>query len=92
MALLIYLTVARPGSAFSLPDWRYPVVCDTQSGSVHYDNFEGHWGDQRQLHRLLQAYAVEKSILEARRQGHTVTEQSLDDGSVKLTVHLGGES
>ena len=33
-----------------------------------------------------------KTKIEARRQGHSVTEQRLDDGSVKLTVSVGGEA
>ena len=48
------------------------------------------WGDQNQLDRFLQGYAVEKAKLEARKKGHTVTEQSLEDGSVKLTINIGG--
>ena len=73
----------------SLPDWRYPVVCNTESGHIQFDNFEGRWGEQRELDRLMQSYAAEKAKLEARRQGHTVTEQALADGSIKLTVHVG---
>jgi hypothetical protein len=48
------------------------------------------WGEQQHLDRFLQAYAVEKARSEARRQGHTVTEQSLADGSIKLIVQVGG--
>jgi len=83
-------TTEATGYCVELPDWRYPVVCDVESGRVHYDNFNGRWGEQSRLDRLLQMYAVEKTRLEARRQGHTVTEQALNDGSVKLTVHVGG--
>lgn len=48
------------------------------------------WGKQAELDRFLQAYAVEKAKLEARKHGHTVTEQSLMDGSIKLVVQVGG--
>lgn len=34
--------------------------------------------------------AFEKAKLEARKQGHTVREQPLSDGSIKLTVQVGG--
>lgn len=78
------------GLIVRLPDWQYPVVCDTTSGQVQYDNFGGRWGDQAHLDQFLQAYAVEKAKIEARRKGHTCTEQQLADGSVKLTVNLGG--
>jgi hypothetical protein len=77
------------GFCVSLPNWRYPVVCDLESGQVKFDNYEGRWGEQHELDRLMQAYAVEKTRLEARRQGHTVIEQPLADGSIKLTIQVG---
>jgi hypothetical protein len=79
------------GHCIRLPDWRYPVVCDVSTGKVRYDNFNGRWGHPREFDRLKQAYATEKAKLEARRHGHTVTEQPLADGSIKLTI-LAGET
>lgn len=78
------------GLAVSLPDWVYPLVCDLASGQLRFDNFNGRWGDQKHLDRFLQAYAVEKAKLEARKRGHSVTEQVLNDGSIKLTIQVGG--
>ena len=78
------------GLAVRLPGWRYPVVCDTASGQVRFDHYEGRWGDPQLLGRFLQMYAVEKARLEARQRGHGVTEQTLPDGSIRLTVSVGG--
>jgi hypothetical protein len=78
------------GLAVKLPNWTYPVVCDTATGQLQYDNFEGRWGDQKELDRFMQAYAVERAKLEARRKGHSTTEQALADGSIKLTVQVAG--
>ena len=78
------------GLIVRLPDWTYPVVIDTASGHVRYDNYEGAWGDQAQLDRFMQTYAVEKARIEARKKGHQVTEQALADGSIKLTIRVGG--
>ncbi len=78
------------GLIVRLPDWTYPVVIDTTSGQVRYDNYEGAWGDQAQLDRFMQIYAVEKARIEARKKGHQVTEQALADGSIKLTIRVGG--
>lgn len=78
------------GYCVELPEWKYPVVCDVDSGQISYDNYEGRWGPQNRLHELLQNYAVEKTKIEARRNGHSVTEQSLTDGSIKLVVTVGG--
>ncbi len=78
------------GLAVQLPDWRYPVVCQTETGQVLFDNFNGRWGDRVHLDRFIQAYSVEKTHIEARRQGFEVYEQPLSDGSIKLTVNVGG--
>ena len=74
------------GLAVRLPNWQYPVVVDVESGAIHFDNFNGEWGDIRQMHQLMQTYAGEKCRLDARRKGHHVTETTLQDGSVKLQI------
>ena len=78
------------GLAVRLPDWTYPVVFETTSGKVKFDNFEGRWGEQKELDRFMQAYAVEAARLEARRCGHSTTERTLSDGSIKLTIQVVG--
>jgi hypothetical protein len=78
------------GLLVRLPGWTYPAVIDPRTGLVNFDHYEGRWGDPLQLDRLLQAYAIEKARLEARKQGHSVTEQALPDGSIKLTISVGG--
>ena len=80
------------GLAVRLRDWNYPAVCQLDTGEVQFDNFNGRWGDQRELDAFLQGYAVEKARIEARKRGHTVTEQALVDGSIRLTVQIGGAS
>jgi hypothetical protein len=72
------------GLCVELPGWQYPVVCELSSGTLRYDNFSGRWGEQRHLDRFLQIYAVEKAKIEARRRGHSLTEKSLADGTIKL--------
>jgi len=78
------------GVIVKLPEWRFPIVCDLPNGKVHYDNYEGKWGDQKYLDRFIQAYSIEKATLEARQKCYRVVEQSLNDGSVKLTINVGG--
>jgi hypothetical protein len=81
---------SETGWAVQLPEWRYPVVADVNTGKLAYDNYNGRWGEQKQLDRFLQGYAVEKAMIEARKKGHSVIEQPLEDGSIKLTVSVGG--
>lgn len=72
------------------PFVRRAVVCDVATAKIAFDNYERRWGEQKQLDRFLQGYAVEKAKIEARKKGHSVSEQPLEDGSIKLTVSVGG--
>lgn len=77
------------GLSVQLRGWRYPVVCQPKTGELKYENFGGHWGAPQELDSFVQTYAIEKTRLEARRQGHSVTEHPLADGSIKLTITIG---
>ena len=78
------------GLLVQLPDWLYPVVIDTASGAIRYDNYGGCWGDEQNLHRFVQAYAVERARGEARKKSYATTEQSLADGSILVEIEVGG--
>jgi len=75
------------GILVKLPEWIFPVVCDLPTGTIHYDNFKGNWGEQKHLDKFVQTYSVEKATIEARRKGYHVTEQPFNDGSIKLTIN-----
>jgi hypothetical protein len=79
-------TSQASGLLVQLPRWRYPVVIDTAKGEIAFDNFNGRWGEQQHLDRFVQIYSVEKAKLEARKQGHAVSEQTLSDGSIKVQI------
>jgi hypothetical protein len=83
-------TAKATGLCVQLPGWQYPVVCNLQTGQVSYDNYGGHWGEQKHLNAFLQGYAVEKAKIEARKKGHSVSETSMQDGSIRVTVKVGG--
>jgi hypothetical protein len=80
----------KTGWQVRLPGWTYPAVIDVSSGHVDFDNFGGRWGDLAQLNKFLQSYAVEKARIEARKKGHSVTEQTLPTGEIKLTIQVAG--
>ena len=44
-AHLVYKTTVE-GWGVQLPEWRYPVVCQTETGQLHFDNFGGRWKAQ----------------------------------------------
>jgi hypothetical protein len=77
------------GLLVQLPGWQYPAVIDTLTGTVRYDNYHGRWGDQQHLDRLIQIYSVEKTKIEAKKRGYSVTERALQDGSILVQVQEG---
>ncbi len=79
----------QTGLAVRPPGFVYPIVCDTETGDLYHDTYEGRWGDESFIGCLLQAYAVEKTKLQAKARGHRCCETALSDGSVKLTVTAG---
>ena len=78
------------GLCVQLPGRSYPVVANLATGQLQYDNYNGHWGEQKHLNSFLQGYAVEKAKIEARKKGHSVSETRLQDGSIRVTVRVGG--
>lgn len=82
-------TRSMHGLAVFPPAWHYPVVCELTTGKLHYDNYQGYWGDEKELDRFKQRYAVEKATIEAHRLGRSVLEQPLEDGTIKLTISAG---
>lgn len=43
------------GIGVKLPSWRYPIVIDKE-GQIHYDNYEGAWGDEKILDQFRANY------------------------------------
>lgn len=78
------------GYAVNLRNWAYPIICDLDRGETYYDNYNGHWGAQEELNTFMQTYAVTRTLQEASLQGYTAYEEKLEDGTIKVTVNVGG--
>ena len=76
------------GIGVQLDTWRFPI-CIEADGNLLFDNFGGFWCNPERLDQFQQAYAVEKTKLEAMRQGYTCQESVLADGSIRLNVLMG---
>lgn len=79
-------SVNKTGLGIKAPGWQFPIVCNLSTGTVDYDNYNGNWGPQARLDEFLQAYTVERAKLEAQKNGYSVFEETLSDGSIKLSV------
>ena len=83
-----------PRTNLRVPKMRKQIITENwargQSGLLGASYVCCFWGDQKELDRFMQAYAAEKAKIESRRRGHSVTEQTLADGSIKLTIQVNG--
>ncbi len=74
------------GLAIRLPKWNYPVVINPETGDLKYDNYGGHWGDQVELDKFVQAYTIEYTSAQARMNGYLVNEVPLENGDVRVQL------
>jgi hypothetical protein len=88
-ATVVLFSSTATGWKVQLPERTYPVVCDIEEGQLYFDHYGGRWGNQEHLDLFLQAYAVERTKLEAHKQGFSAVEQPLADGSIKFTIQVG---
>lgn len=75
----------RQGHAVKLKNWNYPVIFDLQTGEALYDNYNGDWGNELELDRLIQGYTAEVVSSRARASGYSnITENQMADGTLQL--------
>lgn len=75
--------------AVTLPGWKYPVLFDTKTGEVKYDNYNGMWGDLQPLEKLMQEYALQVAEEEAQEftlQGWTMQRVVQPNGDVQIVL------
>lgn len=61
------------GINIKLPGWKYPIVIK-ETGEIAYDNYNGKWGDTKEIYKLLGYYGNEKAKSEAYKLGHSCFE------------------
>jgi len=76
------------GIAFKLPDWNHPVVINTETGEVSYDNYGGSWGKQVELDKLVQRYSIERTKEEAEIAGGYTFEETVNPETGEVTVEM----
>lgn len=74
------------GIIIHLKKWQFPIVIDTKSGQIHYDNYNGNWGNIAELQKFRQMYGVAKAKLIAKKQGYFVKQFTLPNGTIRLQV------
>lgn len=80
----LYQTTARGVASLSLPGWRYPVVVKAD-GKAEFDNYNGTWGDTRELDKVKQAYAATVAESKVKSSGlRIVSRTTLDNGTIQI--------
>jgi len=74
------------GWHFRLNGWSYPV-CVTEDGSLEFDNYNGSWGKEDLLDKVVQAYQKTVLLKRARQQGWMPSESvNSETGEITLTL------
>lgn len=83
----LYSASVKAVACLKLPGWAYPVAVQA-NGAVLFDNYDGKWGDMKELNRLLQSYSVAVVIQQARRMGRAVRRKDRPDGTVVIQMKI----
>ncbi len=81
----LYSTTVKAGASFKLKGWSYPVAV-LPDGTVQFDNYNGRWGDPKQLHKVLRRYSERMTYRQAQRMGMAVRREERQDGTVVLRL------
>ena len=57
--LCLYSDTVEVDLTVTLPNWRYPIGIDIKTGTIHFDNYNGHWGNIDQLDDFVQEYNLQ---------------------------------
>ena len=79
----------RRGCSCSCPAGSIPSPSTPRAVRSSTTTFRSTGATSRRLHAFQQAYAVEVVRIQARKKGYVVSEQQLQDGSVKLQIQEG---
>lgn len=72
------------GISVKFKDWLYPVVFE--DGKAVYDNYEGNWGDAKNLDEFMREYTSFAAINAAEKEGTRITSNTLVDDKRILTM------
>lgn len=70
-----------------LRDWRYPLGVNAQTGEAKFDNYNGSWGNERELDAFHQKYAEAVAVEaagELERDGFILDRAVAANGDVEL--------
>ena len=72
-----------------LKDWKFPVLVNTTTGDMHFDNYNGSWGKIEELNKLVQEYSLqtaEEQLEEFRLQGWDIQRQKQENGDIQIVA------
>lgn len=82
----LYAGQTAEGIGFTLPGWSYPVVVNPENGVAKFDNYNGAWGKQIELDKLVQRYSIEAITEQAELEGYNIEENELENGDVEMVM------
>ena len=71
-----------------IPGWHHGVVVKAD-GSFVYDNYNGNWGEQKKLDRLIDEYGADVATMAAYDQGYFNINRTVEEnGDIVLEIQV----
>ena len=75
------------GFAVALPNWEYPIVIKADGKGIAYDNYNGRWGEEKELKKFQAFYGLEKAKREALKKGYR-TYESVNEVTKEISLKI----
>ena len=85
----LYSDTVTGDISVKLKDWKFPVLVNTTTGDMHFDNYNGSWGKIEELNKLVQEYSLqtaEEQLEEFRLQGWDIQRQKQENGDIQIVA------
>jgi len=89
-------STTEKGLLIKLPNWKFAIAVNLETGVAMYDNYEGVWGKIAELDKFTQAYSQQVAMMQLGADGYAVDESTLnlvnEAGEEEQWIQLTAES
>jgi hypothetical protein len=82
----LYAESVADAYSVKLKHWNYPIAI--KNGEVFFDNYNGRWGDIKDLNALKARYGIVQAERRARARGQSTERVRLDNGTVQVRIAI----
>lgn len=82
-----YYNTTKSGIAVQFRNWKYPVTIQ-ENGSVYFDNYQGSWGNKKDLDAFINEYSLVETVGKLKKKNLRYEVQRLKNNEIKIEVMI----